>query len=132
VGFKVSLLVPDSIIVELTGWDSVSNLRRRVEVDVSHILRVSVEPRSDLEALIDHRALGIGTHLGEKRANRRRVGTMQGRGVRGKQFWAVPSGDGSRSLLVVDLPADDDFQRIVAAVDDPDGVAASIKAHLHS
>ena len=118
--------------VELTGWDSVANLRRRVEVDVRQIRSVRVESRADLEALIDHRALGIGTHMGEKRPNRRRVGTMQGRGLPGKQFWAVPSGRGSRFLLVVDLSADAEFQRVVIAVDDPEAVAAAIEDHRSS
>jgi hypothetical protein len=131
VGFSVRL-VSDSMIVELSGWDSVANLRRRVEVDVAQIVCVGVERRADLEALIDHRALGVGTHSGEKRPDRRRVGTMQGRGVPGKQFWAVPSGDGSRALLVVDLPADHDVRRLVLAVDDPDDVAAAIEVHRQS
>lgn len=125
-GFNVEL-VPGSVIVELTGWDMVANLRRRVEVDVTQILDVSVERRADVEELIDHRVLGVGMHMGKKRPNRRRVGTMLGRGVSGNQFWAVPSSDGSRSLLVVDLSTDNRFQRVVLAVDDPDDFAAALE-----
>ena len=92
VGFNVEL-VPGSVIVELIGWDMVANLRRRVEVDVTQILDVSVERRADVEELIDHRVLGVGMNMGEKRPNRRRIGAMLGRGVSGKQFWA----DGCRT-----------------------------------
>lgn len=126
VGFNVQV-VPDSVIVELTRWDLAANLRRRVEVDVGQILGVGVESRAELEALIDHRVLGFGTHMGKKRPNRRRVGTMLGRGVLGKQFWAVPSSDGTRSLLVIDLAADSDYRRVVLAVDDPDDFAAALE-----
>ena len=124
-GFNVGL-VPGSVIVELTGWDMVANMRRRVEVDVTQILDVSVKRRADVEELIDHRMLGVGMHMGKKRPNRRRVGTMLGRGVSGKQFWAVPSSDGSRSLLVVDLSTNNGFQRVVLAVADPADFAAAI------
>jgi len=126
VGFSVQLLA-GSVIVQLTGWDLAANLRRRVEVDAEQIRGIKVEPRAAVEELIDHRVVGVGTHMGKQRPNRRRVGTMLGRGVSGKQFWAVPSSDGFRSLLVVDLSAESDFQRIVLAVDDPDDFAAALE-----
>ncbi len=113
--------------VELTGWDLVANLRRRVEVDVSAIRQVAVERRSDLERLVDHRVLGVGTHNGEQRPNRRRVGTMIGRSVSGKQFWAVPAGNGSQPLVVLDLSATGDFERVVLNVDDPCEFAATLE-----
>jgi len=114
------------VIVTLTGWDLVVNLRRRLVVDVSAIRQVEVGPRSEVERLVDHRVLGIGTHDGERRPNRRRVGTMLGRGVSGKQFWAVPAGDGSHPLVVIDLSAAGDLARVVLGVDDPEEFAAAI------
>lgn len=48
-----------------------------------------VEQRQQLETMIDHRSVGIGTQLGREYPNRRRVGTMLGRGVSGNEFWAV-------------------------------------------
>jgi hypothetical protein len=52
---------------------------------------------------------------------------MMGRSMSGKQFWAVPASDGSRPLVVFDLSATDDFQRIVVAVDNPTEVAAALQ-----
>ena len=108
----------DRITVTLSGWDRLANLRRGLDIALSAVSTVCVEDRSSLERLIDHRVIGFGTHIGEKRPNRRRVGTMLGRSVRGKQFWVVPAGDASSPLLVVEL-ATGDFSRLVAEVEDP-------------
>lgn len=124
-GFDVQLS-SQSMIVELTGWDRVANVRRRIEVDLADTRAVTVQQRADVERLVDHRALGVGTHDGARRPNRRRVGTMMGRSVTGKQFWAVPASDGSHPLVVLDLAAGD-FQRIVVAVDNPTEVAAALQ-----
>lgn len=125
-GFDVALS-PQSLVVELTRWDSAANLRRRLDIDLGTIEDVGVEPRAGLERLIDHRVLGIGAHVGERRPNRRRVGTMLGRGVSGKQFWAVPASEGSRRLVVVDLSPESEIRRLVLAVDDPDGLVTAIE-----
>lgn len=52
------------------------NWRRRVEFDLATVMRATVVQRAALEDLIDHRALGCGSHNGRKRPNRRRLGTM--------------------------------------------------------
>ena len=96
-------------------------------MDVAAIQQAKVEPRSDVERLVDHRVLGVGTHNGEQRPNRRRVGTMLGRSVPGKQFWAVPAGDRSHPLVVLDLSAASGFERMVLEVDDPDEFAAALE-----
>jgi len=44
---------------------------------------------------------------------------MLGRGVRGKQFWAVRAGPASALLVVLDLN-DHTFRRAVLEVDDPE------------
>ncbi len=111
-----------AIVVELNGWDRAMNWCRHVAIDLSQIRSVSVVERAELERLIDHRANGCGTHNGSKRPGRRRVGTMLGRSVAGKQFWAVTAGPKSDRLLVLDL-ADHEFARAVVAVDDADAVA---------
>ena len=70
----------------------------------------------------DHRVAGTGAHDGGTRPNRRRVGTMLGRDVVGKQFWAVPSGEQDQQLLVLDLH-EGEFSRAVVATDAPPEIA---------
>lgn len=120
-----------AVVVTMTGWDRAMNWRRHVAVESSAVLDARVEQRSTLERRIDHRASGLGTHNGEKRPNRRRVGTMLGRDVAGKQFWAVPAGDESTRLLVVEV-RDGRFKRLVLAVDDPVAAAAEIRRSTES
>lgn len=93
------------------------NWRRSITFPADAIDSVSVADRSSLESLINHRALGYGTHNGSKRPGRRRVGTMLGRGVVGKQFWSVREGGGAMELVVLDL-LDHEFVRAVLEVDD--------------
>ena len=119
------------VTVALNGLDRVMNWRRSVQFDLEDVVKVSVVERSSLEELIQHRALGWGTHNGEKRPNRRRVGTMLGRDVAGKQFWAVPAGEASTRLLVLDMSTGN-FTRAVLEVDDPESDAATIEQHLRS
>jgi len=114
-----------AVTVELSGWDRVMNWRRRVQFESGTIATVSVVDRSSLEQMIDHRALGWGTHNGLKRPGRRRIGSMLGRGVSGKQFWAVQPGPGSLPLVVLDLN-DHEFQRAVLEVDDPESFRTKI------
>lgn len=109
----------DVVVVELRGWDRAMNGRRRVEFEPATITSVSVADRAALEPLIDHRALGCGTHNGSKRPGGRRIGTMLGRGVPGKQFWAVRAGPSTSRLVVLHLVGHE-FQRAVIEVDDPD------------
>ena len=116
---------PHAVSVTLSGWDRAMNWRRSVAVEPSAVSEARVEQRSALECLIDHRASGCGTHNGGKRPNRRRVGTMLGRDVAGKQFWAVPAGEESARLLVLEM-REGDFKRFVLAVDDPEAAAATI------
>lgn len=107
-----------AITVELRGWDRTMNGRRRLEFGLDTVSAASVHARAGLEALIDHRALGCGTHNGSKRPGRRRIGTMLGRGVAGKQFWAARKGSGSTELLVLDLVGQT-FARAVLEIDEP-------------
>lgn len=113
------------IRVRLSGWDRLVNGRRSVEVDRNEVAVAQVARRADLERLVDHRALGCGTHDGAKRPGRRRIGTMLGRGVEGTQFWATGASEADVELLVLDLHAHE-FSRLVLAVDDPQRVAAAL------
>ncbi len=117
------------MVVRLSGWDRATNWRRTVEFQLEAVATVGLEQRRVLEELIDHRAVGIGTHDGARRPNRRRVGTMLGRGVDGKQFWAVPSGRASQPVLVLDQ-THGEFDRVVLMVHDPAAVAAEIERTL--
>lgn len=121
----------DSLEVRLTVWDRAMNWRGKVEFDVRDVTTVGVEEREALEALIDHRAMGWGTHNGAKRSNRRRVGTMLGRGVAGKQFWAVAASHRTAHLLVLDL-RNGEFARAVLMAEDPQAIAAEIRRGLAS
>lgn len=114
-----------TVVVALRGWDRIMNWRRSFMLRPTDIRSVSVVDRAELESLIDHRAMGWGTHNGAKRPGRRRIGTMLGRSVAGKQFWAVPSGPGSERLLVLDLRGHDS-PRAVLAVADPEAAAIVI------
>jgi hypothetical protein len=118
-----------AVAVELSGWDRAMNWRRRIGFDVATIEGVSIADRSSLESVIDHRALGCGTHNGSKRPGRRRIGTMLGRGVPGKQFWSVRAGPGSSKLIVLDL-VDHEFQRAVLEVEDPKSFQTAIEGAL--
>lgn len=89
--------------VLLFGLDSLLVWRRRVRFERFHILRVHLLRRGDLERTIVHREFGIGPHHGANRPGRRRVGVMIGRGVVGRQFWAVGRGSADSVLVVLDL-----------------------------
>lgn len=119
----------ERVEVRLTGWDRAMNWRGSIVFDLSAVTRAAVEDRASLEALIDHRSMGCGTHNGAKRPNQRRIGTMLGRGVTGNQFWAVPAGGGTDPLLVLELH-DHEFVRAVLAANDPQTVAADIERAL--
>ncbi|MCB0994508.1 MAG: hypothetical protein KDB21_05420 [Acidimicrobiales bacterium] len=117
----------DCLTVWLSGWDRLMNGRRRLRFESSAVRRVSVDARGPLEDEVEHRALGVGTHDGAKRPGRRRVGSMIGRAVVGRQFWAVGAGPPSTRLLVLDLGLPP-FARAVLEVDDVDAVAARLTA----
>jgi hypothetical protein len=118
-----------AVAIELSGWDRAMNLRRRIGFDATTIKAVSIADRSSLESAIDHRALGCGTHNGSKSPGQRRIGTMLGRGVPGKQFWSVRAGPGSSTLVVLDL-VDHEFQRAVLEVDDPTSFQSALEEAL--
>lgn len=128
-GFCVSV-EQRAVIVELSGWDRLMNWRRQIEFGMETISDASVASRAELESMIDHRALGCGTHNGSKRPGRRRIGTMLGRGVAGKQFWAANAGPGSAELVVLDL-AGHVFSRAVLEVDDPEYFTSDLLAALN-
>ena len=84
------IAIDDSgLVVRLAGWDRLANWRGTVRVPRSAAQAAWVEERGILEALVQHRVVGMGTHAGGARPGRRRVGTMMGRGHVGRQFWAV-------------------------------------------
>ena len=116
----------DALTITLSGWDRAMNWRQRIVFAKATISRVDLVDRASLERLIDHRALGVGTHNGERHPGRRRVGTMLGRGRAGKQFWAVPASDGSTPVVVIDL-RDGEFTRTVLAVTDPEEVVSILQ-----
>ena len=109
--------------VVLSGWDRKYMFRRIVEIDRANIARAAVIPRHELESRIDHRQWGIGTHAGERRPGRRRVGIHLGRDVIGQQFWVTAASRPELPLLVLDL-IDHQFKRAVLAVSDLDMVDA--------
>ena len=109
--------------VVLSGRDRMSILRSVVEIDRANIARAAVMPRHELESRIDHVQLGIGTHAGERRPGRRRVGIHLGRDVVGQQFWVTAASGPELPLLVLDL-IDHQFKRAVLAVSDLDVIEA--------
>jgi hypothetical protein len=104
--------------IGLSGLDAMFNWRRSVVVEPGSIAQAWGALRGGLEPALDRRILGRGPHDGAFRPGRRRVAAVLGRGVDGKQFWAVPAGGTEMPLLVVEL-RDHEFLRVVAAVDDP-------------
>ena len=80
-------------------------------------------PRYELESRIDHVQLGTGTHAGERRPGRRRVGIHLGRDVVGQQFWVTAASGPELPLLVLDL-IDHQFKRAVLAVSKLDVIDA--------
>ena len=102
--------------IGLSGWDRLMTWRRALHIDLSTVRSASVEERALLEAGVDHRSAGTGTHDGRRRPGRRRVGSMLGRGVQGSQFWAVSSGPPTARLLVLDLQSGP-FARVVLEAD---------------
>lgn len=113
------------LTITLSGLERALNWRTAVTIDRARVVDASATLRSALEPSIDRRVLGIGKHDGAFRPGRRRVGVMLGRGVDGKQFWAVPASGPELPVLVLDL-ADHEFRRIVLAIDDPYSQAAAI------
>lgn len=115
--------------VELSGWDRLFTWRRSLVVDLATVRSAFIESRGALEADIDHRAAGFGTHNGGKRPGRRRVGAMLGRGVPGRQFWAVSAGAPTVHLLVLE-PESGPFARVVleAGADVESRVIAALSA----
>jgi hypothetical protein len=114
VAFDVTC-VGNALTVELSGLDRLFAWRRSLVVDLATVRSAGIESRGTIEAKIDHRAAGFGTHNGRTRPGRRRVGVMLGRGVAGYQFWAVSSGGPTVRLLVLDLESSQ-FARLVLEV----------------
>lgn len=100
--------------IDLSGWDRLLTRRRMLTVDLGAVSAARIEQRVTLEAAIEHRVTGVGTHDGRRRPGRRRVGRMLGRGVSGEQFWAVSAGATDR-LLVLDVSSGA-FVRVVVDV----------------
>jgi len=115
------------VTVNLTGWDRIMCWRSHVEIPHDQIRSATLARRGDLESSIDHRLAGVGTHDGARRSGRRRVGSMMGRHITGKQFWAVGEGSPDAVLVVLDLK-DHEFSRAVLAVSDADGSVERIRA----
>lgn len=113
----------NTLRVVLSGWDRLFNGRRIVEIDRANIAKAAVAQRHELESLIDHRQLGFGTHAGERYPGRRRVGTQLGRGVVGKQFWAVGPSGPELPLVMLNL-VNHDFARAVLALSEPEVIEA--------
>jgi len=128
VAFEVAC-ASDALRVELSGWDRLFTWRRSLVVDLATVRSAFVESRGELESDIDHRAAGFGTHNGGKRPGRRRVGVMLGRGLPGRQFWAVSAGAPSVQLLVLE-PESGPFARVVleAGADVESRVIAAVLA----
>jgi hypothetical protein len=101
VAFEVAC-ASGAVRVELSGWDRLFTWRRSLVVGLAIVHSAFIESHGALEADIDHRATGFGAHNGAKRPGRRRVGAMLGRGVPGRQFWAVSAGAMTTHLLVLE------------------------------
>jgi hypothetical protein len=111
--------------IELSGLDRGFNWRNSVIVEPNAIAGAWATLRGALEPALDRRILGRGPHDGAFRPGRRRVAAVLGRGVDGKQFWAMRAGGTDMPLLVLDL-RDHEFLRVVAAVDDPYATARTM------
>lgn len=114
-GFEVTC-TSGEICIRLSGWDRAANWRRELRVDFGQVTDAYVESRGTLEDKIDSRVLGIGPNFGWRHPGDRRVGTMLGRGVIGKQFWAVSPGPPATGLLVLNLSTGR-FARVVVEAD---------------
>jgi hypothetical protein len=123
-GFRIDT-GPDGIVIWLSGWDRAACWRRSVQIGRNVITAARVETRKSLERRIDHRLTGTGTHFGATNPGRRRVGTMLGRDVDGRQWWAVERGPTTEMLLVLDLDGHE-FARAVLQLADPTTVAADL------
>ena len=99
--------------------------RRSTLFSFDSITSAFVVPRRELEPLVDHRVVGVGTHDGALRPGKRRVGTMLGRKTVGKQFWAVPHSGPELDLLVLEL-YEHEFAKAVLNVDGPDAFQAAV------
>lgn len=115
VAFEV-ICTSRALRVELSGLDRLLTWRRSLVVELAAVSAAFIDSRSTLEADVDHRVAGFGTHNGGRRPGRRRVGTMLGRAVVGPQFWAASSGPSTSRLLVLDLESGP-FARMVLEVD---------------
>lgn len=119
----------DGVHVDLSGGDRLMCWRTNVVFDSANVASARTLDRSSLESFIDHRNSGRGTHDGSQRPNRHRIGSMLGRGVAGKQFWAVPAGPSDARLLVLDLH-DHEFARAVLAIESAETIAAAIESSI--
>ena len=92
-GFSVSRC-DDAVVVilEVSGEDRMMNRRGRLAPPLADVSDARAEEHPRLEALIDHRSIGIGTHLGQEHPNRRRVSSI-GPWRPDNQFWEVAAGD---------------------------------------
>ena len=109
----------------MSGWDMAMIWRRTTLFPFEAIIDVCVVTRGELEPLVDHRVVGVGTHDGKLRPGKRRVGTMLGRGTVGKQFWAVGFSGPELQLLVLELDGHQ-FARAVLNIDDPEACRLAV------
>lgn len=104
-GFAVEV-DDDEVRIRLGGIDRLLCWRREVRVPRSSITAVDVTSRAEVEARLDHRLCGVGSHDGSRGTGRRRVGLFQGRDAGGgRQLWAVGSEDDQ--VVVVDAEGTD-------------------------
>lgn len=90
----------DRLVVSLRGFDRLLCWRRAVSLPFAAITAVRRVDRAEVEATLDHRLFGVGSHRGDRHQGRRRVGAFMGRETAaGCQFWAV--GQGQRTVLAI-------------------------------
>lgn len=102
---------PDQLTIALRGVDRLLCWRRTVQVDLAAVTAVRRLDRPELEARLDSRVYGRGSHRGDRGRRRARVGAFLGRDVSGQQqFWAVAADAGT--VVAIDLDRGR-FRRVV-------------------
>ncbi len=104
--------------VFVSGMDRIWGLRSRLEIPMSRVDGARVAPAAEAKAELSIRTGGLGV------PGLALVGHFRGRTVK-KQWWRVYRAE---AVLIVELSADSQFDRLVLQVDEPAAVAAAIEA----
>lgn len=116
-------LTEHTLVVHLKGLDVALALKGRLEVPLKHIVDVIVNPE-EVSATFKHLWAGVrvGTHIPGVLL----AGTFSQHDE--KNFWDVHHPE---HIIVISL-ADEQYNKLILEVADPQGVADTIKAKIHT